>query len=116
MPKNALKKAAELSDQKCSTSTKDTFRLKGKALNELKRRLGGGWKIKGKKQLEKSFKFPDFLKALQFTNQVGKLAEREGHHPDVFLGYGKVCLQFSTHSVGGLSENDFILAAKVNRI
>ena len=107
---------SELSRKDCAPCAKGTPRLTGKALDELTRQLSGKWKIKGKKQLEKAFKFPDFWTALQFTNRVGKLAEREGHHPDVYLSYGEVRLQLSTHSVGGLSENDFILAAKVNEI
>jgi len=116
MTKKSRVKKSDLSQQKCAPCAKGTPRLSGKALNEITRRLTGKWQVKGKKQLEKAFKFPDFLKALQFTNQVGKIAEKEGHHPDVYLSYGEVRLQLSTHSVGGLSENDFILAAKVNQI
>ena len=60
----------------------------------------------------KQYRFPDFRQALAFVNRVGELAEEEGHHPDIELGWGRVKLTLWTHSIGGLSENDFILAAK----
>jgi 4a-hydroxytetrahydrobiopterin dehydratase len=109
-------KTTDLAVRKCITFAKGTPALTGIALGQFTRRLKGNWKVKGKKTLEKTFKFPDFLKALQFTNQVGKIAQKENHHPDIYLSYGEVRLQWSTHSVGGLSENDFILAAKVNQL
>jgi 4a-hydroxytetrahydrobiopterin dehydratase len=64
--------------------------------------------------LEKEFTFEDFKSALEFTNRVGEIAEAEGHHPDIFLTWGQVVLKIWTHSVKGLSENDFILAAKAD--
>jgi len=82
----------------------------------LMNQLPGEWKLKDNHQLEKSFKFPDFLAALAFTNQVGALAEKQGHHPDIFLTYGEVKLQLSTHHSNTLTENDFILAAKINEL
>jgi 4a-hydroxytetrahydrobiopterin dehydratase len=91
-----------------------TPRLNGVALRKIHRQLGGGWKVVDERRLEKKFKFPDFLKALRFTNRVGKIAEAQGHHPDIFLAYGKVRLQISTHKINGLTESDFILAAKIN--
>lgn len=66
--------------------------------------------------IEKTYKFPDFAKALAFVNEVGAIAERENHHPDIELGWGKVVVKFSTHDVGGLSMNDFISAAKVESV
>jgi len=107
---------AELASQKCTIFAKGTPALTGTGVSQFKLQLRGNWKVKGKKQLEKAFKFPDFLKALHFTNQVGKLAQKENHHPDIYLSYGEVRLQLSTHSVGGLSPNDFILAAKINQL
>jgi 4a-hydroxytetrahydrobiopterin dehydratase len=61
-------------------------------------------------------KFPDFARALAFTNQVGAVAEAEGHHPDITVGWGKVAITLFTHAIDGLSENDFILAAKIDAI
>jgi len=66
-------------------------------------------------RLEKTFPFPDFRTALEFVNRLGAVAEEEGHHPDIHLGWGRVGIQLSTHDAGGLTENDFILAAKADR-
>ena len=74
-----------------------------------------GWKLKAKK-IEREFKFKDFKKAMDFVNKVAEIAEQEGHHPDFTIHYNKVILDFWTHSMNGLSENDFIMAAKINKI
>lgn len=66
--------------------------------------------------ISKRFVFPDFAQALAFVDGVGAIAEEEGHHPDITLSWGKVGISLTTHAIGGLSENDFILAAKVDRI
>jgi 4a-hydroxytetrahydrobiopterin dehydratase len=75
-----------------------------------------GWELaEGGKQIRKQWKMEDFATGLSFVNRVGKLAEQEGHHPDLHLtGYRHVTIELSTHAVGGLSENDFILAAKID--
>ena len=70
----------------------------------------------GTHRLRKQFKFKDFKQALAFVNQVAEVAEVEGHHPDIYVYYNKVQLDLFTHAVGGLSENDFIMAAKVNSL
>ena len=64
----------------------------------------------------REFTFKDFSKALKFINKVGELAEKEGHHPDIYNSWNKVKLTLSTHAANGLTENDFILAAKINNI
>jgi 4a-hydroxytetrahydrobiopterin dehydratase len=74
-----------------------------------------GWQIDDK-WLKKSYKFKNFAQALAFVNHVGELAEAENHHPDIGLGWGYVDIRLQTHSVGGLHENDFILAAKIDAI
>ena len=66
--------------------------------------------------LEKEFLFRDFVSALAFVNRVGELAEREGHHPDVHLAWGKVRLTLWTHKIDGLTESDFVLAAKADTL
>ncbi len=66
--------------------------------------------------LSRSFAFKDFKNALAFVNMVGKVAEEEWHHPDIRFGWGRVDVTFTTHSIRGLSENDFIMAAKVNML
>jgi len=68
------------------------------------------------KKLSKSYRFKDFAEALAFTNKVGEIAETEGHHPDIVLSWGKVDITLTTHAIGGLSVNDFILAAKVEKL
>ena len=66
--------------------------------------------------LERSYKFKNFREALAFTNRVGELAEAQGHHPDISLGWGRVQLQLWTHKIDGLTESDFVFAAKVDRL
>ena len=73
-----------------------------------------GWKVVESHHLEKSFRFEDFKSALDFVNQVGELAEEQGHHPDLYLAWGKVDITTWTHKIDGLSESDFILAAKID--
>ncbi len=73
------------------------------------------WKLKGTK-IEREFVFKNFVEAMKFVNMVGDLAESEGHHPDIHIHWNKVKLELWTHSVNGLSENDFIVAAKVNTL
>ena len=73
-----------------------------------------GWEIVDGRHLRKRFKFPDFRAALAFVNRLGETAEAEGHHPDIGLGWGRVEVTLWTHAAGGLTENDFILAAKID--
>lgn len=75
------------------------------------------WKLDADaRQISRLFTFQDFASALQFADKVGAVAEGEGHHPDLHVSWGKVIVETWTHAVGGLSENDFILAAKIDRI
>ena len=86
------------------------------SVEEIGRRLlalGQGWAVQAQ-QLEKSYPFPNFREALAFTNQIGQIAESMNHHPDIFLAWGLVRLSITTHSAGGLTENDFALAAKID--
>jgi len=75
-----------------------------------------GWTSPDNKKITREFKFKDFKEAMAFINKVAAIAEGEGHHPDIYIFYNVVRLDLSTHAVGGLSENDFILAAKVNEL
>ncbi len=79
------------------------------------RQLGGDWELGGDR-LRKTFRFPDFAAGLAFVNRIAEVAEREQHHPDILLAWGRVSLEVWTHAIGGLSENDFILAAKIDRL
>jgi 4a-hydroxytetrahydrobiopterin dehydratase len=76
-------------------------------------RLETGWQVVDN-HLEKSYAFDDFKQALDFTNRVGELAEEQGHHPDIYLAWGNVTLAIWTHKIDGLTESDFILAAKAD--
>lgn len=76
-----------------------------------------GWELAGDtKSIGKRLAFPDFAQALAFVDAVGALAESEGHHPDIELGWGRVMLTLTTHAIGGLSENDLIMAAKIDAL
>jgi len=85
------------------------------AIAEYSRQLGGNWTVIENKHIEKEFTFPDFVTALAFTNTIGQLAEAQGHHPDLELGWGRVKATLWTHKIGGLSESDFILAAHIDK-
>ena len=78
--------------------------------------LGEEWEVIDTHHLEKTILLKNFSEALTFTNQVGSIAEKEGHHPDIELGWGRVKIIIWTHKIDGLSESDFILAAKISDI
>ncbi len=88
--------------------------LKGEDLRRLQRQLPD-WNVVDEHHLEKSFTFRDFKSALAFVNRVGDIAESEGHHPDLYLSWGQVKAKIWTHKVDGLTESDFILAAKIDQ-
>lgn len=88
--------------------------LEANAAQSLLKSLHDDWSIDGEGHLSRSFSFPDFKTALAFVQRVGALAEVEGHHPDILLRWGRVVMTVWTHSVGGLTESDFILAAKTD--
>lgn len=90
--------------------------LKGKDLQNLSARLGHGWKVENEHHLEKQFAFRDFKQALDFTNKVGAMAEAQGHHPDIYLAWGKVGITLWTHKIDGLTESDFAMAAKIESL
>ena len=90
--------------------------LAGAELEALEKQLDPGWQVVDGHHLEKEYRFPDFRTALAFTNRVGELAEAEGHHPDLFLAWGRVRITLWTHKIDGLTESDFILAAKADLV
>ena len=105
---------SELAKKHCVPCMGGIPPLKAQALRDLANQLGGGWRVVDEHHLEKSFSFSDFKEALAFTNRVGEIAESEGHHPDVYLAWGKVKLEIWTHKIDGLTESDFVLAAKAD--
>ena len=89
--------------------------LKGAQLEDLQDKLKNDWKIINQHHLEKEYSFKNFKEALDFTVKVGELAENQDHHPDIFLTWGKVKVTIWTHKIDGLTESDFIFAAKTDR-
>ena len=89
--------------------------LKGKELDVLQKKLANDWKVINEHHLEKEYLFGNFRKALDFTNKVGEMAEIQNHHPDIHLAWGKVKLTIWTHKIDGLTERDFIFAAKADQ-
>ena len=88
-------------------------RLTGEEIGPLLAQLEG-WEAVGEQHLSKGYEFKNFADALAFVNRVGRIAEAEGHHPDVSFGWGYARLEIHTHAIGGLSESDFILAARID--
>ncbi len=107
-----------LADRSCVPCRGGVPPLKGALLQELFNQLPdrGSWSVVNEHHLVRTYKFPDFIAALAFVNRVGALAEEQGHHPDILLAWGKVEITLWTHAVDGLTESDFILAAKIDRL
>ena len=103
-----------LAERKCVPCTGDVPALKGGQIEPLLAQLQG-WRVVAEHHLEKNYAFPDFRKALDFVNRAGAVAEAEGHHPDLYLSWGKVGVKIWTHKADGLTESDFVLAAKIDR-
>jgi len=104
----------DLTQEQCIPCSLDTPPMKGDILYELLDTLHPQWLLVEETYIERKFKFKDFAEALAFVNKVGELAENEGHHPDVELGWGKVKIVLMTHKIHGLSRNDFVLASKID--
>ena len=106
---------SELATKTCIPCKGDVPALTGHDLSLLLKKLGNGWRSINEHHLEKKYDFPNFRQALDFTSRVGELAERQGHHPDIYLAWGKVILTVWTHKIDGLTESDFIFAAKADQ-
>jgi 4a-hydroxytetrahydrobiopterin dehydratase len=111
-----IKTANPLAERECIPCRGTTAPLTGAPLKELLEKLGGGWQVLEEQRLEKDFRFPDFKSALAFANKVGELAERVNHHPDVTISWGQTKVVIWTHKIGGLSDADFVFAAKVDTL
>jgi 4a-hydroxytetrahydrobiopterin dehydratase len=105
----------QLADQKCVPCRGGTPPLKGPELEELHRSVPA-WTVANEHHIHREFRFPDFKRALDFVNRVGAVAEEEGHHPDIFLRWGKAEVTLWTHKIDGLTRSDFIMAAKIDRL
>ena len=104
-----------LADRTCIPCKGGVPALKGEALNTLLTQVPG-WDAPKEHHLFRAFKFPDFKQALDFVNKVGAIAEEQQHHPDLLLTWGKVEITIYTHKIDGLTESDFVLAAKIDQI
>ncbi len=106
---------SELASKTCVPCRGGVPPLKGRELASLQEQVDG-WKVIEEHHITKTYTFPDFRKALEFVNRVGELAEQQGHHPDIFLTWGRVDITIWTHKINGLTESDFILAAKIDQL
>ena len=90
--------------------------LKGEELHTFMRQLEGGWELVAEHRLEKEYSYKGFRNAFEFVKRVGEMSEEQGHHGDIYLAWGKVKLAVWTHKIDGLTESDFIWAAKADRL
>ncbi len=105
----------ELASKECVPCRGGIPPLAGDELQTLSQRLGNGWEVVGAHHLSKEFTFKNFIEALVFVNRVGDVAEEQNHHPDLYLAWGKVRVEIWTHKINGLTESDFIFAAKADQ-
>jgi 4a-hydroxytetrahydrobiopterin dehydratase len=106
----------ELADRECTACTSDEAPLEGEELIELFEELDRNvWEVVDEHHLEGTYAFEDFRDALEFTKEVGELAEEEFHHPDIHLSWGEVVIEMWTHKIDGLREADFVMAARMDR-
>ena|SRR2546425_7403824 len=106
----------ELAAKECVPCKGGVPPLKGEALKTFLNQLDHDWRVIAEHHLEKQFTFKNFREALAFTNQVGELAEAQNHHPDIYLAWGRVRVTIWTHKIDGLTESDFVLAAKIEAL
>ena len=107
--------AAGLAGKTCVPCKGGTPALKGEELQSYLKQVPG-WEVVDEHHIHRLFKFPDFRQALDFVNRAGAIAEEQGHHPDIFLAWGKAEVTLWTHKINGLSESDFIMAAKISSL
>lgn len=105
---------SELSSKQCVPCRGGVPPLKGPELVALQDQLSAGWMVVDGHHLEKEYRFQDFREALDFTNKIGEMAEEQDHHPDILLTWGTVKVTIWTHKIDGLTESDFIFAAKAD--
>ena len=106
---------SELASKDCVPCRGGVPALKGEALHALSHQLPN-WTVVHEHHITRAFAFPDFKQALDFVNRVGAVAEEQGHHPDILLKWGKAEITIWTHKIDGLTESDFIMAAKIDSL
>ncbi|MBK6846998.1 MAG: 4a-hydroxytetrahydrobiopterin dehydratase [Proteobacteria bacterium] len=107
---------SDLCERSCAPCRGGLPALRGAELEALLGQLGGDWRLVAEHHLARDYTFADFRQALTFANAVGELAEQQGHHPELLVGWGKVGITIWTHKVDGLTESDFVLAAKIDQL
>jgi 4a-hydroxytetrahydrobiopterin dehydratase len=106
----------DLSNKKCIPCEGGTPMLDEDKVAEYKKHIQTGWSVTANKKLSREYSFADYKQTMDFVNRVANLAEEEGHHPVLHVFYGKVIIELWTHAIGGLSENDFIMASKIEKL
>jgi 4a-hydroxytetrahydrobiopterin dehydratase len=105
----------KLADQTCVPCRGGVPPVKGVELKQIQQ-LVPEWKVEKEHHISRTFTFPDFKQALDFVNRVGNVAEQQGHHPDILLAWGKAEITLWTHKIDGLTQSDFIMAAKIDQL
>ncbi|OGL96143.1 4a-hydroxytetrahydrobiopterin dehydratase [Candidatus Uhrbacteria bacterium RIFOXYB12_FULL_58_10] len=107
---------SDLTSKVCIACEGGATPLTNEQIAEMLAKLTAAWDVLDGKKIRRTFQFANFAQAMEFVNKVAALAEQEGHHPDIHIVYNKVTFELWTHAIGGLSENDFILAAKIEQL
>jgi 4a-hydroxytetrahydrobiopterin dehydratase len=107
---------SELASKNCVPCRGGVPALSAAQTKPLQQKLDPGWEVVDNHHLRKSYEYPDFACALAFVNRIGAMAEEQGHHPDIYLTWGKVRVEVWTHKIDGLTESDFVFAAKTDAL
>ena len=107
---------SDLAAKRCVPCKGGVAPLKGAELQALHGQLGSAWDVVGEHHLERDYKFKNFREALAFVNRVGEMAEEQNHHPDLLLSWGRARVTIWTHKIDGLTESDFVFAAKCDQL
>ncbi len=105
-----------LKEMKCEPCNGNEEPLKGEQLEKFSQRLKNNWEVIDGKKIRHSFPFENFKRSMAFAQEIARIAEQQDHHPDLCVHYKSVDVELSTHKIGGLSENDFIMAAKIDEL
>jgi len=106
---------SELAERQCVPCRGGVPPMKGEQINEMSSQLPD-WQVVNEHHLQRNYRFKNFKETLDFVNRVGELAEEQGHHPDICFGWGKADITIWTHKIDGLTESDFVLAAKIDKL
>lgn len=108
--------ATELAKKNCVPCRGGVSPLTAEQIKPLHQQLNPGWEVVDNHHLRKTYEYPDFACGLSFVNRIGAMAEEQGHHPDIYLAWGKVRVEIWTHKINGLTESDFIFAARTDAL